>query len=72
MHTFLLVVEFFISFALVAAILLHSAKGEGLGAIGGHARMFNSHRDLEAGLNKITSGLAIAFFIVAAILGIVY
>ncbi len=72
MQTFFLIIEFFISFALIIAILLHSAKGEGMGAIGGHARMFNSHRDLEAGLNKVTAGLAIAFFIVAGILGVLY
>lgn len=70
MQTLLLVAEFLVSLALIVAILLHSAKGEGLGAIGGHARMFNSHKDLEAGLNKITAGLAIAFFIIAGLLGV--
>jgi len=72
MQTFLLIAEFFVSLALIIAILLHSAKGEGLGAIGGHARMFNSHRDLEAGLNNVTAGLAIAFFVIAGTLGVLY
>lgn len=72
MQTLLLVAEFFVSLALIVAILLHSAKGEGIGAIGGHARMFNSHKDLEMGLNKVTGGLAATFFIIAGLLGVFY
>ena len=37
----------------------HSAKGEGLGAIGGQAKIFGSQKGVEAGLNRLTTGLAI-------------
>lgn len=40
---------------MVILVLLHSAKGEGLGGIGGQATLFNSQRGLEAGLNLATS-----------------
>ncbi|MDB5098221.1 MAG: preprotein translocase, SecG subunit [Cyanobacteria bacterium RYN_339] len=44
---------------LIIAVMLHSAKGEGLGAIGGQAKIFGSQKGVEAGLNRLTSGLAI-------------
>jgi preprotein translocase subunit SecG len=44
---------------LIIAVMLHSAKGEGLGAIGGQAKIFGSQKGVEAGLNRLTTGLAI-------------
>ena len=68
----LLTIEFLISIALIVAILLHSAKGEGLGAIGGRARLFNTQKDLEAGLNKVTGVLVALFMIIAGLLSVVF
>lgn len=70
MKTFLILVEFFTALALIIAILLHQPKGEGLGGIGGQARMFNYQKDLESGLNRVTGILAIVFIVVAVILSI--
>lgn len=70
MKIFLVACQFLVALGLVAAVLLHAAKGEGLGSIGGTARLFGSQKGLEAGLDKITAGLATAFLILSAILGI--
>lgn len=72
MKIFLLGIEFFISIALIIAILLHTAKGEGLGSIGGSARLFSSQKGLESGLNRVTTILATAFLLVAIALGIFF
>ena len=72
MKTLLLTIEFISALALIVAVLLHSAKGEGLAGIGGQARMFNSQKGLEAGLNRITSILAAIFLITAGIFGVFY
>ncbi len=70
MKNMLLAIEFLAAIGLIITILLHSAKGEGLGSIGGGARLFKTQKGLEAGLNKVTTSLAIIFFVVAIILGI--
>ena len=72
MKTLLLTIEFISALALIVAVLLHSAKGEGLAGIGGQARMFNSQKGLEDGLNRVTSILAAIFLITAGIFGVFY
>ena len=72
MKTLLLTIEFISAISLVIAVLLHSAKGEGLAGIGGQGRMFNSQKGLEDGLNKITTILAIIFLTTAGIFGVLY
>jgi len=72
MKTTLLILEFLISAALILAILIHTPKGEGLGSIGGSARMFNSQKGMESGLNKATGVLTVLFFIIAGILGVYF
>jgi preprotein translocase subunit SecG len=62
---FLTISQVFLSIALVAAVLLHSAKGEGLAGIGGQAHMFGSQKGVEAGLNRITTIIAVIWFLVA-------
>ncbi len=71
MKLFLSVIEIIVSLLLVIAVLLHAAKGEGLGAIGGPARIFRSTKGMESGLNKITSILAAIFLVLAGILGVI-
>jgi preprotein translocase subunit SecG len=56
---------------LIAAILLHSAKGEGLGGIGGQARIFGTQKGLEEGLDKITFTCASVFMLVSFILALI-
>ena len=64
-QVFLLVCQALLSIGLIVAVLLHSAKGEGLAGIGGQAHVFGSQKGVEAGLNKITAALAVGWFLVA-------
>ena len=68
MRILLLIVEFIAAIGLVLTILLHSPKGEGLGSIGGQAKLFSASSGLESSLNKITATLAAVFLVVAVIL----
>ena len=70
MRSFLLLLQLFSAIALIATILLHSAKGEGLGGIGGGARLFGAQKGLEQGLNRITAICAVAFILISVILAV--
>lgn len=70
MKVILLVIEFITALGLIVAVLLHSAKGEGLGGIGGQARIFGSQKGMEAGLNKLTMILAVVFMVSAIFLSV--
>lgn len=72
MKSFLLILEFIVSFTLIVAVLLHTAKGEGLGAIGGSAKLFSSQKDLESGLNRFTTIAAGLFMGLAVLLSIMF
>mgnify|MGYP001459201794 CR=1 FL=1 len=67
MKLFLLIIEFTAAIILIAAILLHQPKGEGLGGIGGQARVFNTQKGMESGLNRFT-GIVAAIFLIGAII----
>ena len=56
---------------LILLVLLHSAKGEGLGSIGTQARVFASQKGLETGLNKLTTVFASLFMLASLLLGMV-
>lgn len=71
MKTFLLVIQLISALALIILVLLHSAKGEGLGSIGNSARMFATQKGLEDGLNRITAVAAVAFLSAAILLSII-
>ena len=68
MKGFLLFIQIVSAILLIAAILLHSAKGEGLGGIGGQARIFGTQKGLEEGLDRLTAGLAVTFFLISILL----
>lgn len=70
MKGLLLFVQFISAALLIVAILLHAAKGEGLGGIGGSAKLFGTPKGMEEGLDKITWGLAIIFLTISVLLGI--
>ena len=70
MRGILLVTQLFVALALIIAVLLHAAKGEGLGGIGGSARLFGTPKGMEQGLNRITWGCAILFLSVSILLAI--
>ena len=73
MQIALLVIEIISGLLLIGAILLHSPKSEGMGAIGGQARSFKPPTDdMESGLKKITFILILLFFGSAVILGLFF
>ncbi len=55
--------------ALTVLILLHSAKGEGLGGIGGSASLFTGPSQAEAGLDRITWITVGVFIFSSALIG---
>lgn len=62
-------VEVVLAFALIALILLHSPKGEGMGGIGGTATLFTGKRGAEAGLDRLTWIVFSLFMFVCLLLG---
>ena len=54
---------------LIIIILLHSPKGDGIGAIGGASQMFASQKSAEKGLNKLTGIVCLIFLICEFLLG---
>ena len=73
MQTALLVLEIISGILLIGAILLHSPKSEGMGAIGGQARSFKTPTDdMEYGLKKLTLILVFLFFGTALLLGLFF
>ena len=73
MKTILLIIEFISGLLLIASILLHSPKGEGLGSIGGAARVYQTGpKNLEKGLDQFTTVVTVIFLLVAAILGLFF
>jgi preprotein translocase subunit SecG len=71
MKEFLLVIQILSAISLVLFVMLHTAKGEGMGGIGGAAKLFGTPKGMEEGLDKITAGSAILFMTVSLILGII-
>ena len=70
MRGLLLIVQFLSALLLIVAVLLHSAKGEGLGGIGGSAKLFGTPKGLEEGLDRVTWGLAIVFMGISVLLAV--
>lgn len=68
MQSFLLWSQLVLSLALIAAVLIHPAKGAGLGAMGGSAEVFGSQKGAETGLNRITGGIAFLWALTAILL----
>ena len=49
-------------------VLLHSPKGDGLGALGGQAQLFTSTKSAEETLNRATWLLTIVFMVLTVLL----
>lgn len=72
MLTFLMVLQFFVSLALIAVVLLQRSKGEGLGSIGGGAQMFfDRARGVDRTLERATTAIAVIFMLLSIALTIV-
>ncbi|OGB88523.1 preprotein translocase subunit SecG [candidate division WOR-1 bacterium RIFCSPHIGHO2_02_FULL_45_12] len=70
MRGLLLLLQIISAVALIISVLLHTAKGEGLGGIGGSAKIFGTPKGMEKGLDRVTWGCAIAFLSVSILLAI--
>ncbi len=57
------------SILLIALVLLHSPKGDGIAAIGGASQMFSSQKSAEEGLNKLTYIVSAIFLVCTFLLG---
>lgn len=66
----ILLFEVGVAILLIALVLLHGPKGEGLGSIGGEARLFTSPQGSASGLTKITAYVAGVFIVLALLMGI--
>jgi preprotein translocase subunit SecG len=67
-HDAILIIHLVVSMVLVGIILLQGPKGEGLGAIGGSARMFHGPRPRETLLTRVTAGAAVFFVVTGGLL----
>jgi len=51
---------------LVILVLMHSAKADGLGGIGGQANVYGSaHQEMEQGLDRVTIVLSTIFILLS-------
>lgn len=67
-----MVLQFFVSLALIAVVLLQRSKGEGLGSIGGGAQMFfDRARGVDRTLERATTAIAVIFMLLSIALTIV-
>ena len=69
MAYFIVGIQVLSGIALIVLILLHSAKGEGLGGIGSSANLFTGASQAEAGLDRITWVVATVFIFCSALVG---
>ncbi len=61
MNTAVLTIHFILAFLVIGVILLQGPKGEGLGAIGGSARMFHGPRPRETLFTRVTAVVSVLF-----------
>ena len=68
MYDAVLIAHIIVSLAVIGVILLQGPKGEGLGAIGGSARMFHGPRPRETLMTRLTTGVSLAFVLTVSLL----
>jgi preprotein translocase subunit SecG len=68
---FLVFIQTVFAALLVITVLMHSAKGDGIAAIGGQARVFNAQNELEKGLEKFTTVCAVGFIFLSLIIALI-
>ena len=68
MQSILVWAQLFLSLALIVAIIIHPAKGMGLGSMGGSAQIFGSQKGAETGLNRVTAAITVLWFVTALLL----
>jgi len=66
-----LILHFVLAAAAVGLVLLQGPKGEGLGAIGGSARLFHGPRPRETFFTRTTAVVAVLFALTSTYLAFV-
>jgi len=69
MLTTIWIIQIISAIVLTVLVLIHSPKGDGLGAIGGMAQLFSSQKTAEKGLNRVTYFVSGIFIITSIITG---
>ena len=69
MLTLIWILQIIAAVLLIILVLIHSPKGDGLGAMGGMANIFSSQKSAEKGLNKLTGIVAAIFLVCTFLLG---
>lgn len=59
LETALKIFQVVFSVFLIGAVMMHSAKGSGLGVMGGGGNVFGSQKGVEEGLNRMTTGIVV-------------
>lgn len=60
--------QLLLSLAMIAAIIIHPAKGMGLGSMGASAQLFGSQKGAETGLNRVTTVIVVLWASTAILL----
>ena len=68
MQLFIWIVQVIAAVLLIALVLLHSPKGDGIASFGGTSQLFSSQKNAEKGLTKLTMWVSIVFIICSFIL----
>ena len=69
MLKFLWIIMVLSAVLVIALVLMHSPKGDGIAGIGNAAQMFTSQKSAEKGLNKLTGIVALIFVVCVFLLG---
>ncbi len=69
MVTFFYVIQIISALLLIALVLLHSPKGDGIASIGSASQLFSSQKSAEKGLNKVTYIVGGVFILTTLLLG---
>lgn len=69
MITIIWIIQILTAVLLIALILLHSPKGDGIAGMGGASQLFSSQKSAEVGLNKLTGIISVIFILCTFLLG---
>ena len=63
------IIQILSALLLILLVLLHSPKGDGILGIGSASQLFSSQKNAESGLTKMTTVVAIIFFVSTLVTG---
>ena len=70
MYEGVLIAHFILAVAVIGVVVLKGPKGEGLGAIGGSARLFHGPRPRETLMLRLTTAVSLLFVFTATYLAL--